>query len=97
MLTLQEIRDDLRDIRYYYGMKEMFDKSADTIKPLAIIEKVNRYNKAMEKAPARMLALYLALYVYNNSQIVVAEDWQLSKEHIRNQNKRLLDFLQKSL
>ncbi len=97
MLTLQEIRNDLRDIRYYYGMKEMFDKSADTIKPLAIIEKVNRYNRAMENAPARMLALYLALYVYNNSQVVVADDWQLTKEHIRNQNRKLLEFLQKSL
>ncbi len=97
MLTLQEIRNDLRDIRYYYGMKEMFDKSTDTIKPLAIIEKVNRYNRAMENAPARMLALYLALYVYNNSQVVVADDWQLTKEHIRNQNRKLLEFLQKSL
>lgn len=97
MLTLQEIRNDLKDIRYYYGMKEMFDKSADTIKPLAIIEKVNRYNRAMENAPARMLALYLALYVYNNSQVVVADDWQLTKEHIRNQNRKLLEFLQKSL
>lgn len=97
MLTLQEIRNDLKDIRYYYGMKEMFDKSAYTIKPLAIIEKVNRYNRAMENAPARMLALYLALYVYNNSQVVVADDWQLTKEHIRNQNRKLLEFLQKSL
>ena len=46
MMTRQEIQADLREIRYYYSMKEMFDKSADTVKPLAIIEKVNRDRKS---------------------------------------------------
>ena len=30
MMTRQEIQADLREIRYYYSMKEMFDKSADS-------------------------------------------------------------------
>ena len=97
MMTRQEIQADLREIRYYYSMKEMFDKSADTVKPLAIIEKVNRYNKAMDNAPAKMLALYLSLYVYNNSQAVIAEDWHLTRESIKNQNRLLQEYLQSSL
>lgn len=64
---------------------------------LAIIEKVNRYNKAMENAPAKMLALYLSLYVYNNSQAVIAEDWHLTRESIKNQNRLLQEYLQSSL
>lgn len=55
MMTRQEIQADLREIRYYYSMKEMFDKSVDTVKPLAIIEKVNRYNKVMETLRQRCL------------------------------------------
>lgn len=97
MMTRQEIQADLREIRYYYSMKEMFDKSVDTVKPLAIIEKVNRYNKAMENASAKMLALYLSLYVYNNSQAVIAEDWNLTRESIKNQNRLLQEYLQSSL
>ena len=62
MMTRQEIQADLREIRYYYSMKEMFDKSADTVKPLAIIEKVNRYNKAMENAPAANAASSTAFF-----------------------------------
>lgn len=97
MLSLQEIRDDLREIRYYYGMKDLFDQSSKTVKPLAIIEKVNRYNSAIEKASARLYALYVSLYINNNSQVTVAEDWNLTKEQIKNKNRQLLEYLQSAL
>lgn len=45
MLTTVQVRNDLKEIRYYYSMKELFDRSSKTVKPLAIVQKVERYNK----------------------------------------------------
>lgn len=44
MLTTVQVRNDLKEIRYYYSMKELFDRSSKTVKPLAIVQKVERYN-----------------------------------------------------
>lgn len=47
MLTTVQVRNDLKEIRYYYSMKELFDRSSKTVKPLAIVQKVERYNKRL--------------------------------------------------
>ena len=57
MLTTVQVRNDLKEIRYYYSMKELFDRSSKTVKPLAIVQKVERYNTAMQNAPARLYIL----------------------------------------
>ena len=44
MLTHEKIREDLREVRYYYSMQDLFDSAAKTVKPIAILEKVSRYN-----------------------------------------------------
>ena len=59
MLTTVQVRNDLKEIRYYYSMKELFDRSSKTVKPLAIVQKVERYNTAMQNAPARLYILYV--------------------------------------
>ncbi len=97
MKSIQEIRQDLREIRYYYSMKSFFDTASKTIQPIAIIEKVNTYNKLMENAPARMYILYVSLYVHNNTQAALADDWQMTKEYVRDQNTKLCTFLQSQL
>ena len=35
-MTIQEIRQDLRDIRYYYSKKEQFDRASNIILPKAL-------------------------------------------------------------
>ena len=96
MMTRQEIQADLREIRYYYSMKEMFDKSADTVKPLAIIEKVNRYNKAMENAPAKMLALYLSLSWVRSQPDDMTQTAKIHKK-IHGNNLIITNCIQKSI
>ncbi|MEG9430570.1 MAG: hypothetical protein VZQ61_06600 [Christensenellaceae bacterium] len=97
MLTPDQIRTDLREIRYYYSMQELFDRSAKTVKPLAILQKVERYNKAMENAPARLYVIYVSLYVNNNSQATLADDWGFTREYIKDLNQKLIEYLQSAL
>ena len=96
-MTTDEIRKDLYDIRYYYAHKSLFDKAGQTIVKNTILEKTAKYNSIMENAEPRMYALYVALYTENNTQIVVAEDWNVSEGYVKYLNKRLLLFLQKEL
>ena len=97
MLTTVQVRNDLKEIRYYYSMKELFDRSSKTVKPLAIVHKVERYNTAMQNAPARLYILYVSLYIDNNTQAVLAEEWQLTTDYMKELNNKLIYFLQSAL
>lgn len=97
MLTTVQVRNDLREIRYYYSMQDLFDRSAKTVKPLAILQKVERYNTAMQNAPARLFVLYVSLYVEKNTQAALALEWQLTSDYIKELNNKLISFLQSAL
>ena len=45
-MTVKEIREDLREIRYYYGMSDLFKAGSKLVPPKAIIEKVEKYMSA---------------------------------------------------
>lgn len=62
-MTIEEIRQDLKDIRYYYEMMELFKNTAKIIPPIATVQKVEKYNKVVEKAPIKLYILYVSLYV----------------------------------
>ena len=94
-MTFKEIREDLREIRYYYGMSDLFKAGSKLIPPQAIVDKVEKYNKAISTAPAKLYALYVGLYVHNNTQAVLAEDWGFTDEYIKQLNNKLCDFLKK--
>ena len=97
MLSLSQIRKDLKEIRYYYSMQEIVDRNARTIKPATLYEIVNRYNKAMENAPARLYVIYVSLYVNNNSQPALSQEWGFCKQYIRDLNIKLLEYLQATI
>lgn len=87
-MTINEIRRDLYDIRYYYAHESFFEKSGLRIVRNVIEEKTERYNAIIQSAEPRIYALYIALYTENNTQIVVAEDWNVSEGYIKYLNKR---------
>lgn len=96
-LTVQEIRNDLKDIQYFYSKQRTFESAANIIGQNAIVSKVAKYNEAMCNAPIRLYDIYISLYVNNNTQEALAEDWNCSFENIRRINKQLYDYLQKTL
>ena len=96
-MTLQQIRQDLRDIRYYYSKKALFDSLSGVVVPSALLEKVGQYNTAMQGAPARLFDLYLSLYIRDNTQAALADEWNYSNDYIKQLNLQLCEYLRKTL
>lgn len=63
MESMDTIRKELKEVRYYYANREMFDQAAKDVGENEIIKTVNRYNAAVQKAPAKLYALYIGLEV----------------------------------
>lgn len=98
MITLTVIREDLKDIRYYYVRKQMFDDAYKcTGKKNAIMEKVDLYNDIMSKASPKLFDLYYSLYIKNNTQEALSDQLGYTPEYIQMLNKQLLKFLQVSI
>ena len=94
MLPLSKIRADLKEIRYYYERKEVFDSAIGGTCFNDVINKVRRYSQAIQLAPPRLYDLYIMLYVKCRTQETVAHELGYECEHIRRLNKQLLLFLQ---
>lgn len=96
-MTANEIRKDLKNIRYYYSRQTVFDKVTDAIGQNVIIEKLDIYNKVICLAPPRLYDLYISLYLQNNTQDSLSEKLGYSIEHISRLNSQLVKFFEKEL
>lgn len=91
-MTLEEVRRDLKDIRYYYSRQREMDGAAKIIGANSVKEKTDRYNAAVRAAPPRLYDLYYGLYILNNSQAALAEDRDCCVDYIRELNRKLCSF-----
>lgn len=62
-MTVKEIREDLQETRYYYTHKAAFDGAVKLIGENNVVEKVERYNKIFQKAPARMYDIHNSILI----------------------------------
>lgn len=92
-MTVNDVKKDLKEIKYYYDHKSMFDRAMETSVKTEVMRKVQLYNKYMSKAEARLFGLYVALYVENNTQQKIATNWGLSEGYIRKLNRQLCEYL----
>jgi hypothetical protein len=96
-MTVKNIRDDLRDIRYFYSRKELFDKSAISVGTNIIFEKVEKYNKAICSAPPRLYDIYVSIYLHNNTQESLSNKLGYTIEYMSMLNTQLINFFKKNL
>lgn len=97
MLTINQVREDLKEIRYYYSLQKAFDAASDTLKPVALLDKVSKYNEAIKSAPAIFFIIYIELYVKNATQIALATVLGYTREYINEVNGKLIKYLQKTV
>ena len=97
MLTFTEIRSDLKDIKYYYSRKALFDKAFNTAGKNDVIAKVDKYNEVMKSASPRIFDLYYSLYINNHTQESYSDELGWTPEYVQRLNKQLLRFLQNAL
>jgi len=97
MLSLAVIRNDLRDIKYYYARKKMFDEAYQATGVNEIMDRVRIYNQAIVSAPPKLYDLYVSLYINNHTQESLSNELCYTPEYIQMLNKQLLKFLQSKL
>ena len=99
MRTLEEIREDLKNIRYYYARKEYY-KNVISVNNIPIKDwkaNINLYVNASKKAPRRLKDAFEGLYLGNNTQKQLASQWEVTEKYIQILNKRLIVYLQSIL
>ena len=97
MVPLDKIRSDLKEIRYYYSRKAMFDECKNIVVGNSVTEKVRRYNEAVKNAPPRLYDIYMMLYVKGYTQEGLSAKLNYTPVYIQMLNKQLLLFLQSKL
>ena len=60
MKTKEEVREDLKEIRYYCSKQRDFENAARTVGSSTVVEKVKTYNEAIQTAPIRLYDLYVS-------------------------------------
>ena len=97
MNGLTAIREDLKDIRYYYAHKQVFERASAEQIVNNVIRKAERYNRVMEQAPPILFDLYISLYIQNNTQAAFAYDRDYSVDYIKDLNNSLCDYIRRAL
>lgn len=96
MVTLKQVRDDLKEIRYYYSRKEIFEQGGRIVgDSVGIVEKAKRYNSAVKNAPTRLYDLYISLYLQNRTQNAFSSELGYSPEYVYQMNRKLCEYLVK--
>lgn len=96
-VALSKIREDLKNIRYYYARKKLFDEAFQSTGMNEIVETVNKYNEYVKTAPPKLYDLYVSLYLKNHTQESLSDELGYTQEYIQMLNKKLLKFLQNKM
>lgn len=96
-MTLDKIREDLKDVRYYYSRRKAFDEASKEVGVNHVVEKVRKYNELIRNATPQLYDVYNGLYVRNLTQEGFSIELCYTPEYVQMLNKRLLLFLQKEI
>lgn len=97
MVPMEQVKADLREIRYYYSRREQLDDASHSIGPLPIQRILENYNCAIRKAPLRLYDLYACLYVRGWTQEAAASDLGYTPQYIRKLINELFIFFKNNL
>lgn len=97
MITIDTIKNELEDIKYYYSRREMFDKAFGSVGKNEILQTVDRYNAVICSAPPKVYEMYVALYVDGCTYEAAAESLCYSTNYIYKTNKRIVEFFYKAM
>ena len=97
MLELSKIRADLREIRYYYTRKKIFDETVKIVGASNVAEKALKYNEVIKRASPQMYDLYVGLYINGLTQEAFAESIGYASQYVQYLHKQLLLFFQEHI
>lgn len=92
MITLEQIKSDLREIRYYYLRKEKLDDASYSIGSIPIKELLENYNCVIREAPLKLYDLYACLYIRGQTQEDLASELAYSPQYLRKLISQLYSY-----
>lgn len=92
MTTVNKIREELKEIRYYMSRKSIFEKSESCVGKNSIENKIALYNQFICDASPRLYDLYVSLYLENTTQETLSDKLGYSLEYISRLNSKLIKF-----
>lgn len=90
-ISKEQVRSDLKNIRYYYVYHREIEKARQDCY-LNFVNKVKLYNQMIAFASLPLYKVYHELYIVGSTQEVVSEKLNFSTEYISKFNARLIDF-----
>lgn len=96
MKTIQQIKEDLKEIKTYYTYKNKITAGAQLVGDNAVVGLVEQYNVAVRSAKANLYAIYISVYVNGHSHEDAAYELSYSTQHIERLIKQLFIFFQKA-
>lgn len=97
MIAPECVRNDLRDIRYYYSRKKQLDDAACSLGALPIMRKVEKYNCVIREAPLKLYDLYVSLYLKGQTQEAVSIELGYTPQYIRKLIVELISYFSKNV
>lgn len=91
-MTIQDVREDLKLIRYYYQRKAEFERMKNVVVSPVVTELVDKYLTAVSRADIQLYYLFFQLYVECYTQEALAVKEGRSLMCIRKQHKKLCEF-----
>ena len=90
-ISKEQIRSDLKNIRYYYLYHREIEKARQDCN-LNFISKVKLYNQMIAFASVPLYKIYHQLYILSETQESTSDKLKYSVEYICKLNSKLIDF-----
>ena len=97
MITSEQIRSDLREIRYYYARKEKLDDASHSTGALPIKTIAEKYNSIVREAPLRLYDLYACLYLRGKTQEAISIELGYTPQYIRKLTNELFLYFRNNI
>lgn len=97
MTTLNEIRDELKEVKYYYSRQKYLDEAVGFVGVNEVMKIVHKYNAIACKAPIMLYDVYVCRIVKGLTQEATAMEFGIAADYSQKLYKQLLLYFQQKI
>lgn len=97
MTTLNEIRDELKEVKYYYSRQKYLDEAVGFVGVNEVMKIVHKYNTIACKAPIMLYDVYVCRIVKGLTQEATAMEFGVAADYSQKLYKQLLLYFQQKI
>lgn len=97
MTTLNEIRAELKEVKYYYSRQKYLDEAVGFVGVNEVMKIVHKYNAIACKAPIMLYDVYVCRIVKGLTQEATAMEFGIAADYSQKLYKQLLLYFQQKI